>query len=251
MQRNKEIERFTKAYTSFLQASQLHNVERCQSLVKYLEEQEGSFWEEVLSFIKNAHTEIESITATYQDHETYINTLCDLLRQRNLPIDRQEAVLYLGPILIEPKLGDFYIQISLGRMKQRLTELEPNYVVKFIEKYYRKVNSSFNLNSFASKLMKAYDYVNRSMYASRQVQYGNAVSLDELFKIFTVSPSATDYKLENFLWDLGRLIASEYVNPNFQFEFGFSRQVGRMMIIRDADGNEHKYSSITIYKTEV
>jgi len=251
MQKNKEIDKFYRAYNAFLAASKYHNVEVCAASVKYLEEQEDTFWQNVLGFISDARGEIDSIKGLYSDPEAYLAQLFSSLLAKNLPVEQKEGIITLGPIVIEPRLADFQIIIGIGRKKQKLSELEISRVTRFIEQFYKKINSSFNAGQFVNRLIKAYEYLNKSIYASRLVQYGNAVPLDDIFKVFTVSPASSDYKIENFLWDLGRLISSGFIHPGFQLEFGFSRHEGRMLIIRDADGKDYKYSTLTLYKKEV
>ncbi len=248
MLKNKEIDKFYKTYQSFLSASDSHNIEACHSSINYLEEQENIFWNNVLEFIENAKNETTSVKELYSDSTKYTQQLFDALITKNIPVDMEEDVITLGPISLEIKLEEYSINLIIGRKKRKISELEISRVVKAVEQTYKKINSSFNVNAFANKLIKAYEYVNKALYGSNKTQFGNAVPLEELFKIFTISPSSSDYKIENFLWDLGRMISNSPTNAGYQFEFGFSRNIGRMMIIKDTDGIIHKYSTLTVYK---
>ncbi|MBP7564177.1 MAG: hypothetical protein KA886_10355 [Candidatus Cloacimonetes bacterium] len=247
MQKNKEIDKFFHNYQLFLNASKNHNIESCESAITYLEEQENTFWTNVLSFIENAKNEVDEIKTKYTDLNEYSEKLLSALVSRNIPAELNENKLTIGPLTIEILLEEFKIMLYMGRKKVKISDLELNKVVKFIELYYKKLNSSFNANAFTVRMIKAYEYLNRSIYCSKDTQFGNAVPLEDIFKIFTVSPVSSDYKLENFIWDLGRLISSEFDHPNYQIELGTSRKISRTMIIKDIEGNEHKYSTLTVY----
>lgn len=250
MQKNKDIDKFYHSYQAFLTASKNHNVDTCTTSITYLEEQESVFWDNVLAFIEDAKSEIEAIKQQYTDNLVYTTQLYNALIAKNLPVDMNDNFITLGPLTIEVKVEEFQIIMSLGRKKKKINDLEISKVTKYVDQYYKAINSSFNVNTFISRLLKAYEYINKSVYASQTVQFGNAVPLDDIFKIFTISPSSSDYKKENFLWDLGRLISLQVNHPNYQIEFGFSRHHGHTMSIKDADGNVNNFSSITIYKKE-
>jgi hypothetical protein len=164
-----------------------------------------------------------------------------------LPVELKDNSITLGPIVVEANVEQYFILFSIGRKKMKVTDLEMGRVVKIIDQYYKKINSSFNVTAFMNRLIKAYEYLNKSMYSSRIVQYGNAVPLEDIFKMFSLSPMSNDYKIENFLGDLGRMISNTLNHNNFQIELGFSRDIGRMMIIKDAEGNSFKYSTLTVY----
>lgn len=138
--------------------------------------------------------------------------------------------------------------MSIGRKKKRITDLELSQVVKLIEKTYKKINSSFNPESFFKRLLRAYEYAYTRMYSCREVSFGYGVSLKDLFDIFTISPSSTDYKIENFLWDLGRLATTSSKFEDFSIELGFSRDVKKMYLIKTGNGETLKVSTLTIHK---
>lgn len=248
MLKNKEIDKFYRSYSSILTGSKNHNIEACESAVKYLEEQENGFWYTVREYVAKAKAEIAGIKQLYPDNVSYANELYQSLLARNLPVEIEEDTVLLGPIVIETNLEQYYILVTIGRKKKKVSDLEISKVVKTIELIYKKINSSFNATAFMNRLFKAYEYLNKSMYASRTVQYGNAVPLEDIFKLFTLSPVSNDYKIENFLWDLGRLTSDIPAHNSFQIELGSSRDIGKMLVIKDASGKTSKYSSLTVYK---
>ncbi|HQQ68522.1 MAG TPA: hypothetical protein PLX77_06815, partial [Candidatus Cloacimonadota bacterium] len=105
-------------------------------------------------------------------------------------------------------------------------------------------------NSFLKRLLKAYEYASSKMYGSKETKYGYAVSLKMIYDIFSIAPGAADYKIENFLWDLGRMLSfAEAIEP-YRLEYGFSRDVRTMYIIKSAGGESLKASTLTIYKED-
>lgn len=247
MQKNKEIDKFFQNYQAFLNASKNHNIELCMNSISYLEEQETTFWSNVLTFVENAKNEVDNIKNDYRNSQEYADQLYQILMSKSIPVDINEHVLTIGPLTIEVILEEYKIMLCMGRKKVKISDLEINKVVKFIELYYKKINNSFNANSFVTRLIKAYEYLNRALYSSQKTQFGNAVPLEDIFKMFTISPASSDYKMENFLWDLGRLISSDFQHSNYLIEFGTSRKISRTLIIKDVDGNENKFSTLTIY----
>lgn len=250
MQKSKEIGKFYRDYMLLITSSKNHNIKNCIGCIENLEKQENQLWDNLLSFIEEAKSEIEAIKISYTDGSEYASKLYKSLLDKNLPAEFQDDILTIGPINIEIDLEGYLIILSVGRKKKKIYDLELTKATKVIEQFYKRINSSFNVNSFISRLVKAYGFVNKGMYTSRKVQYGNAVPLDDIFKIFTISPSATDYKIENFLWDLGRMSSTQLSNVNYQIELGFSRNIGRTLIIKDINGNINKYSTLTVYKKD-
>jgi len=252
MQKNKSIDKFLQNYHSFLTASKNHNLEQCFRSVNYLEEQEQVFWDNVLQFINEAKNEITEIKSLYTDNASYAQQLYEALSAKNYPVELKDNMLVLGPINIEIFIqNEYYILLSLGRKKLKIKDLEITKAIKSIEAFYKKINISFNANSFINKLVKAYEFANKAMYGSKDITFGNAVPLDDIFKIFTISPTGNDYKKENFIWDLGRLISQIPDNSKYQIELGFSRKIGNTMIIKDTEGNINNFSTLTIYKKEI
>ncbi|MDD2228405.1 MAG: hypothetical protein PHY48_03215 [Candidatus Cloacimonetes bacterium] len=247
MQKLKDLDRLHKSYSTLLVSLKNHNIIQAETSTKEILELQDGFWEKVNTYIESATPEIEDLKNKYNDNQAYADVLMPMLLSRSIPVEIDGTKLLIGPMDIEIHVNEHYLQISMGRKKLRVSNLEPGLVVKLIEKTYRKLNSSFNANSFFKRLLKAYGFVNTRMYSSREVKYGFSVALKELFDLFTLSPAASDYKLENFLWDIGRLTATTNFD-NYRLELGYSRDVNKMYIIKTASGETIKASTITIHK---
>jgi len=248
MQKIKRMEKIHKNYASLLTGIKKHNILNSEtSLQEILNNQEG-FWDEIIESLSNVREEIEFLKSLYDDEHEYSNLIHGKLLEKDVPVILSGKNLLIGPMIISFNLADFYVQITIGRKRQRITELEPNIVVKKLEQVYRKLNSSFNATLFFRRLLKAYDFINTKMYSSRQTKYGYSVALKDIYELFSLSPSSTDYKIENFLWDIGRLLAVADSFNGYRIELGFSRDVKKMYLIKTASGEEVRASTLTVYE---
>lgn len=184
----------------------------------------------------------------YADDAAYLARLKEALAERGLSPDETENSLILGPIEIVPSLKDYQLLLVMGRKKIRIKDLELSTVVKMIEQRFKKMNSSFNANAFFKKILRAYDYASSRKHGTSTTKYGFAVSIKDIFDIFSIAPGSSDYKIENFLWDLGRLISVSNTFGKYQIEYGYSRDVGKMLYIKTINGESLKVSTLTIYK---
>lgn len=248
MQKHKDLDRLHKNYTALLAALKNHNIIQAEASTREILALEDGFWDRINDYLETADPEIEALKALYTDNQQYTQMLLNQLVSRGIPAELSESDIMIGPMEISVNVAEYYLQITMGRKKQRLTDLEPGKVVKLIEKIYRKLNSSFNANSFFKRLLKAYDFANTRMYSTRGVKYGYSVALKDVFDLFTISPAASDYKIENFLWDLGRLCSITTSFDLYRVELGFSRDVRKMYIIKTANGETIKASTLTIHK---
>jgi hypothetical protein len=222
---------------------------QAESSIMDIMDLQEDFWDRISAYLENANPEIAALKEKYQDNQQYAEFLLPLLIAKNIPAELSDSTIMIGPMDIAIRVEEHYLQISLGRKKQVLSNLEPNIVVKYIENTYKKLNSSFSANSFFKRLLRAYDFANTRMYFSKEVKYGYSVALKDVFELFTLSPAASDYKIENFLWDIGRLCAAPDIE-NYRFELGYSRDVHKMYIIKTANGETLKASTLTIHKED-
>jgi hypothetical protein len=151
---------------------------------------------------------------------------------------------------IVPQIEEYKLQICIGRKRKSVTDLELGKAAKLIEQIYKRLNSAFNINSFFKKLLKAYEMENRKMFSANATKFGFGVALKDIYELFSLSPAATDYKLENFLWDLGRMYSTTCSFNEYQVELGYSRDVRKMYVIKAANGETIKASTVSIYKKE-
>ena len=247
MQKHKDLDRLHKYYSSILTASKNHNILNAETAASGILNLEEGFWERVNVYLDNVKSEITELKELYTNSDDYVANLTELLEARSIPVELDGNTIAIGPINIVACIEDFYLQIRIGRKKQQITDLEPNKVVKIIEAIYKRLNSSFNAGAFFKRLQKAYEFANTRMYACREPKYGYSVALKDVFDLFALSPAAVDYKLENFLWDLGRLHSSGSSFDKYKLELGFSRDVRKMYLIRTASGETIKASTLTLH----
>lgn len=249
MQKHKELDRLHKHYGALLTAIKQHNIIKARASMTEIANLEEGFWNSVRDFLGQAEDETQQLQAGYTDSVEYTANLAELLKSRNIQFDYDEKnTIQIGPLTITPNVEEHYLQIKIGRKRQQITTLEPGIVLKHIEKLYRRINSSFNANSFFRRLQKAYEFANTRVFNTRQPKYGFSVPLKDIFDLFTLSPAATDYKLENFLWDLGRLHSKAESIDKYTVELGYSRDEKKMYLIRTAQGDTIPASTLTIHK---
>lgn len=246
MQKLKELDKLHTSYSNLIVSLKNHNITQAETSIRDILELQDGFWEKVNVYLEGASPEMEALKDKYNNNYAYVDVIMPLLISRNIPAEINGTSIVIGPMDLEIHVDERYLLISIGRKKQRLTNLEPSLVAKTVEKTYRKLNSSFNPNSFFKRLLKAYEFANTRMYSTREVKYGHSVGLKDIFDLFTLSPAASDYKIENFLWDIGRLPTTHF--DNYSLELGFSRDVHKMYIVKKANGESLKASSITIHK---
>lgn len=247
MQKCKDLDKLHGSYSALLHSFKNHNIESAEQAIKNIGLYEEGFWDRVKDYLAKAEPELESMKEMYLSNCDYAQKLYEIICSRNLPCEISENVLFIGPIEIVVNVSEYHLMLIIGRKKQKISDLEIGKVSKHIETTFRKLNSSFNANAFFKRLLRAYEYANTRMYACRDAKYGYAVSIKDVFDIFTISPTSADYKIENFLWDLGRLIAGEQSFGSYRLELGFSRDVRKMYLIKSSGGETLKVSTITIF----
>ncbi len=248
MYKCKELERLLSNYGRLVASYKKHNIELIESSLTAIRGSEPGFWENVREYLGQAVPELEELKSLYTSNEQYVEKLNNLLNSKDISPVINGNVLMIGPMEITVNIEEYHVLVSIGRKKTRLTDIELSIVSKFIEQTYKKLNSSFNPSRFFKRLLKAYELANINMYLNREVKYGFAVSLKDIFDIFCISPGAVDYKIENFLWDLGRMISREDSLTGYRLELGFSRDVKKMYLIKTEQGESHKASTLTIYQ---
>lgn len=247
MQKHKDLDKLHKHYSSLITALKNHNIILAESSSQGILGIEEGFWDRINTYLESAGSEIDELKGLYTSSEDYAARLAELLTARAIPLERDASTIDIGPVNISVCVEEYYIQVKIGRKRLQITDLEPGKVVKTIENIYKRLNSSFNSNAFFKRLQKAYEFANTRMYACREPKYGYSVALKDIFDLFALSPAAADYKLENFLWDLGRLYSVGRSIDKYNIELGFSRDVRKMYLIRTAAGETIKASTLTIH----
>lgn len=250
MQKSKEMQKLHASYTALLSSFKNHNIEAAQKSITAILALQDGFWDNIEDYLQTARPELEALQSLYTSNEHYLEELQTALIQRGINPDVVENSLLIGPMQIEINVEEYYIQLNIGRKKQRISDLELNKVTKLLEQSYKKLNYSFNANSFFKRLLRAYEYANAKKYATHETKFGYAVSLKDIFDLFTIAVGSSDYKIENFLWDLGRLIDNSESFAPYSIEYGFSRDVRKMYLIKTPSGETKKASTLTIHKEE-
>lgn len=248
MDKSRDMEKLHKGYISLLNAIKNHNIDVAEASIHVIKDLESVFWSNVTEYIDQTVPHLEELKSQYTNNTDYTLKLDSILKARGIMTDINENNIIIGPIDIVVNVDKYNITMTIGRKKTVIKDLEISIVAKLIEATYKKINSSFNSGAFFRRLLRAYEYAYTRMYACREVSFGYGVSLKDLFDIFTISPNSADYKLENFLWDLGRLISSSEYSEDYRVELGFSRDVKKMYVVKTVNGENLKVSTLTIHK---
>lgn len=250
MQKSKDIQKLQSAYNSMLVSFKNHNLEGAGKALTNIKALEESFWQNLESYLADAKSELSTLAEKYQDNDAYLQELKGMLEERGLNPDISENTLIIGPLDLVVNIEDKHLLLIMGKKKKRINDLEINKVAKLVEQSFKKLNSSFNANAFFKRVLTAYEFVNSRVYGSKETRFGYAVSLKLLYDVFSVAPGSQDYKRENFLWDLGRLLYANDAYGHYHLELGNSRNAGTMYIIKTANGESLKASTLTIHKGE-
>jgi len=157
----------------------------------------------------------------------------------------------LPPFRFTVSLEEFEAKLSLGRKSERTADLNPQQLAKWVGVRYKKVLSrKFNATAFLKDLLEAYRVSNRLNYRGKEIAWGCAVPILDLYDILTLKQTARqDYPKQYFVYDLGLLKESAVPELNgFRFELGFARNQARAIVVVDSSGRESRISSLTIYK---
>jgi hypothetical protein len=250
MKKYDAIEQLYQQYRKALTSSQAHDVKMMLDESAKLAQRKETLDAEFENLLADFQKEITEYQELYQNEEEYYEKLLTELDGKNIRIEKDENGLLIGPISFRLDTQKMVAEIQFGRKKQTISKLKPNLMADFIVKYYEQLNRSFKLDRFVKQLVLAYEYVNRTRLGGKEVNYGMAVSINDIYSLFNISPVNHGYKKENFLWDLGQLISQLEDVKKYRIELGYSRQVGNMFLIYDVHNHEHKVSSLTVYNSE-
>lgn len=247
MQKHKDLDKLHSYYSSLLSSLKQHDILKAQASAEGISNLEDGFWERLEQYLTQSQQEIEDLKAAYTDSEGYMSSLVELIEARGIACEHEGSSIQIGPITLTAHIQSYYLQIRIGRKKQQYNVLDPSLVARHVEKIYKRLNNSFNAKSFFKRLQKAYELCSMHSYGSREPKYGYAVALKDIFDLFTISPAASDYKLENFLWDLGRLHNMASAIEQYTIELGYSRDAKKMYLIRTAGGENISASTLTLH----
>ncbi len=167
---------------ALLTAIKNHNIISAASAITGIQELQAGFWDKVADYLASAEPELESIKALYTSNAAYAGQLLEILLAKGIPAELSDNYLIIGPLDVAINVEKYGIMLTMGRKKQQITDLEINKVARVIEQYYKKLNSSFNANSFFKRLLKAYEFANTRMYNSKTVKFGYGVALKDILQ---------------------------------------------------------------------
>jgi hypothetical protein len=173
------------------------------------------------------------------------------IKALNVPICGEFPQYELPPFKLSISLENFEAKLSLGRKSERTSVLNPQELAKWVSARYKKVSGRrFNSTAFMKDLLEAYRVSNCLIYREKDVAWGRAVPLLEIYDLLTLKQtSRQDYPKQFFMFDLGLLKEQSTISlEGFRFELGFARNQSRSIVIVDSLGREDRISSLTVYK---
>ena len=234
--------------------------------------QTGMTWD-----LKNAQTHLaklrpllQNLATVWQKADDEITALTEQIKQRlntpeyaaeleqelqaaGIPFSGDFPLYVLPPFKLAVSLDNYEARLSLGRKNERTADLNPQKLAKWVAIRYKKIISrKFNATAFMKDLLEAYRLAERLNYQEKEMVWGRAVPIMELYEILTIKATARqDYPRQFFIFDLGLLKESaSLMLDKYHFELGFARNQARAIVVVDSRGRESRISSLTIYQDE-
>lgn len=199
----------------------------------------------------------EELDASFEDLKQKINSsefilsLENSLRDLGVPISGEFPQYDIPPFKLSISRDAYEARLSLGRKHERTAVLNPPELAKWVSIRYKKLTGrKFNQTAFMKELLEAYSYANRLIYREKDVAWGRAVSLNDIYDLLTLKVSSKqDYPKQFYIYDLGLLKEQSTISyEDYKFELGFARNQSKSIAIVDSLGRESRISSLTIYK---
>lgn len=185
--------------------------------------------------------------------DAYPEALESALKNTGIPLKGQYPRYELIPFRLTIDAGQGVIVLSVGRKSERITYFAPQQVAAWVAARYRKlVERRFDSQQFCKELLEAYKIGNKIAFRKENILWGHAVSLATIYELLTVRRSARqEYPKELYIYDLGRLREQlEIRYQGYRFEFGFTRNQARALLVTDSQGRESRLGSLIIYKED-
>jgi len=207
----------------------------------------GKEWE----ILKNTIIEnIDNNSKKVGDKE-YITDLNTSLKEQGLPLTGEFPEYLIPPFKLVINKEDLEIKLFFGRKSEKTTIMKPKEIAIWVFDKYKKItNKKFDTSGFMEELIEAYKRVNQITYREKEVLWGKAVKLLDIYDTLTIKRSTKlDYPKQLYMYDLAQLKEnSEMVCKEYKFEMGFARDQKNAIVIVDSRGEESRVSSLTIYK---
>ncbi|MBU1152585.1 hypothetical protein KKB84_01240 [bacterium] len=181
----------------------------------------------------------------------YITDLDISLREQKLPLIGEFPEYLIPPFKLAINKESFEIKLFFGRKFEKTTIMKPKEIAIWVQNKYKKItNKKFDPSIFMKELIEAYKWGNKNIYREKEVLWGKAVKLLEIYSILTIKRSTKlDYPKQLYMYELAQLKEnSEMVYEDYRFELGFAKNPTDAIVIVDSKGVESRVSSLTIYK---
>ncbi len=220
------------------------------------------------SLIKDANLEIKDFNNLWRGTESILKTayenkikllksdqykidLEDSLKKLNMPFIGEFPEYDIVPLKLVINLNLLEAKLFYGRKSDKTNALNPKILSQWVFKKYKDLTGKkFDALSFMKELKEAYSIVNQLTYREKNVIWGKAVSLNDIYNKLTLrKASKQDYPKQLYLYELGRLKENSNMTfENYRFEFGFEKNPSKALLIVDSKGVESRLGSLTIYK---
>ena len=181
----------------------------------------------------------------------YIVDLNASLREQKLPLTGEFPEYSIPPFKLVINKQNLEIRLFFGNKYEKTTIMKPKEIAIWVFDKYKKItNKKFDTSNFMKELIEAYKLGNKNTYREKEVLWGKAVKLLEIYSILTIKRSTkSDYPKQLYMYELAQLKEnSEMVYEDYKFELGFPRNSRDAIVIVDSRGVESRVSSLTIYK---
>ncbi|MDR1669469.1 MAG: hypothetical protein LBR76_05895 [Oscillospiraceae bacterium] len=137
--------------------------------------------------------------------------------------------------------------------RKKLPCVRPLYFAKTVKQNQDKLNKApFNASAFLNELADAYDTANlHKQKNGKSSKRENDVLLKDLYGyIVPMQRFRREYDMQSYAFDLSRLFSSdvELTKDGRGFEFGSSRQAGKLIRILDKNGRERLLGTIRFFE---
>lgn len=184
-------------------------------------------------------------------NKEYILDLETSLKEQKLPLIGEFPEYSIPPFKLVINKEAFEIKLFFGRKFDKTTIMKPKEIAIWVQNKYKKItNKKFDTSGFMKELIEAYKVVNKCTYREKDIIWGKAVKILDIYSILTLKRSTKlDYPKQLYMYELAQLKEnSEMVYEDCKFELGFARNPTDAIVIVDSKGVESRISSLTIYK---
>ncbi|MHB8278776.1 MAG: hypothetical protein ACYDIA_14135 [Candidatus Humimicrobiaceae bacterium] len=207
----------------------------------------NNLWDETNIFAKK---ELEN-RVKYINSEEYKFELENSFREMKMPFLGEFPEYDIIPLKLIINIELLEAKLFYGRKNDRTSMLNPKILSQWIfNKYKALTGKKFDAVGFMKELVDAYSMINKINYREKNVIWGKAVPLNDIYSCLTLRRiSKKDYPKQLYMYELGQLKENSDMSfGDYKFELGFAKNPTNALIIIDSKGVESRLSSLTIYK---